>query len=122
MIQEKKRNLLFLLKMMVLAYGVTAIMLFMLALLLYQFRLSARTVSVAVVIIYIGITTMTGFVMGKKIKIRKFLWGLVMGVLYFAILAVVSLLAGGDAVGSGTDFVTTFILCAAGGMLGGMLA
>ena len=104
------------------AYGVTALLLLLLALLLYKLRLNAKTVSVAVVAIYIVVTALTGFVTGKKMKVRKFVWGLLMGILYFGILAMVSFLVGRDTIGSGTDFVTTFILCAAGGMLGGMLA
>lgn len=60
--------------------------------------------------------------MGKIMREQKFLWGLAAGVLYFAILFVVSMLFKGGIDVEPTKLVTTFILCAASGMAGGMVS
>lgn len=50
---------------------------------------------------------------------RKFLWGLTCGILYFALLLLVSLGVYRSLQGNGANVVTTLLLCAGGGMLGG---
>ena len=51
---------------------------------------------------------------------RRFLWGLVMGVLYFLVLAIVSLIVNHSLKDVARNFFTVLVLCAAGGMLGGI--
>ena len=122
MSRETKGSIFFLLKTLVLSYVATAGILFLLAFLLYKLRLSARVVSIAIILSYVLVTAFAGFLTGKHMKNRKFLWGLLVGGLYFAVLAAASVLLGHGAESIGTSFVTTMVLCAAGGMLGGMLA
>lgn len=102
------------------AYVLTGVLLVLLAFLLYQFRLSSKAVSVGVVLIYVASTFLAGYLAGKKAKNKKYVWGFVMGVGYFLVLAAVSLLTN-SADGS-LGGVTSFLLCAAGGTLGGMLS
>ena len=59
---------------------------------------------------------------GRMMKTRKFLWGGASGLLYFMVLAVISLAAGQGLSGGTSHFITTLILCAAGGTLGGMVS
>ena len=55
-------------------------------------------------------------------KEKKYLWGLLMGIVYYLILLILSL-AVQKSLGSGAgEIITIFILCAAGGTLGGMLS
>jgi putative membrane protein (TIGR04086 family) len=75
---------------------------------------------VAIIAIYVLSTFFAGFIAGRKMQSRKFLWGLMMGVLYFVILAVMSLIVNGPEGSLGNSFFTTLILCCGGGMLGGM--
>ena len=112
----------FLLKSLLFSYILTGVMLALLAFLLYRFGLGERAVSVAIIVIYVVATLFSGFMAGKRIKSRRFLWGLVMGGAYFLVLAVVSLIAGKGDVQIGSSFFTTLALCAGGGMLGGMLS
>lgn len=105
---------------LLLSYVLTGILLLLLAFLLYRFQLSGKTVAAGVIVIYIISTFFGGFLAGKKAKSRKYLWGLMMGVGYFLILAALSFLT--NAAGGGVGFVTSFLLCAGGGMLGGMLS
>ncbi|MCI9218709.1 MAG: TIGR04086 family membrane protein [Lachnospiraceae bacterium] len=112
----------FLLKSLLFSYILTGVMLALLAFLLYRFGLGERAVSIAIIVIYVVATLFSGFMAGKRIKSRRFLWGLVMGGAYFLVLAVVSLIAGKGDVQIGSSFFTTLALCAGGGMLGGMLS
>lgn len=107
---------------LVLSYILTACLLLLLAFILYKFRISESIVNIAVIVIYISVTFAAGFIAGKYYKVKKFLWGLVLGSVYFLILVLVSLIGGVSDAVIGSGVVTTWILCAGGGMLGGMLS
>ena len=119
---EKDIPVLFLLKSLLFSYILTAACLLLLAFLLYKFGLTEKIVSIAIIVIYVAATFFAGFVAGRKMQNRKFLWGLLMGGLYFLVLLLVSLLVNGSVGEIGNSFLTTMVLCAAGGMLGGMLS
>lgn len=112
----------FLLKKLLFSYILTGVLLALLAFLLYKLDLGEKTVSIAIIVIYVAATLFGGFVAGKRMGSRKFLWGLLMGSAYFLILTAVSLCVGKGGMEVGTSFITTFVLCAGGGMLGGMLS
>lgn len=118
--QDKK--ILSALLILVLSYVLTACLLLLLAFILYKFRISESIVNIAVIVIYISVTFAAGFIAGKYYKVKKFLWGLVLGSVYFLILVLVSLIGGVSDAVIGSGVVTTWILCAGGGMLGGMLS
>ena len=75
-----------------------------------------------IIMIYVVSTFVGGFIIGKLSGTRKFLWGLTCGILYFALLLLVSLGVYRSLQGDGANVVTTFLLCAGGGMLGGMIS
>lgn len=114
--------MLFLLKTLLFSYILTGALLALLAFLLFRLGLNERVVSVAIIAIYVGATFFAGLVAGKRMKSRKFLWGLLMGSAYFIVLAVVSILMGKPVGELGNSVLTTFVLCAGGGMLGGMFS
>ncbi len=112
----------FILKCLLISYLLTTGLLLLLALMLYKFELSEKIVSICIIAIYILVTFFAGFLAGKREGSRKFLWGLLMGSLYFAILAVVSIITNqgiGEISGS---FITVLMLCCGSGMLGGMIS
>ena len=112
----------FLLKSLLFSYILTGVLLALLAFALYKFGLGERTVSAAIIVIYVVATLFSGFASGQRMKSWRFLWGLLMGGAYFLILAVMSLVAGKGDMQVGSSFFTTLALCAGGGMLGGMLS
>lgn len=114
--------ILFLLKTLLFSYILTGVLLALLAFLLYKMGLTEKIVSIAIIIIYVAAAFFAGFTAGKKLKSRKFLWGLLMGSAYFLVLAGISLVFGKPAGRLGDSTVTTLVLCVAGGMLGGMLS
>lgn len=109
-------------KSLLCAYVVTGILLLVLTLLLYKMGLSEENVNAGIILIYVISTFAGGFVMGKLTGSRKFLWGLLAGVLYFVLLVLISLGLYHSLQSEISSLVTTFLLCAGGGMLGGMIA
>ena len=112
----------FIIKCMLRAYILTAGLLLLLAFILYRFGLSEKVVSVCIIAIYIAVTFLAGLLAGKREGKRKFLWGLIMGVLYFGILTVVSLVVNKGMEDVAGNMLTVFFLCAGSGMLGGMVS
>ena len=111
-----------LIKSLLAAYIVTGLLLLLLALLLYKLQLSESVVNIGIIAIYVAACFLGGFLEGKMMKTRKFLWGGAFGLLYFAVLTIISLAVGQGFSGSSSHFVTTLILCMAGGTLGGMVS
>ena len=109
-------------KALLASYIVTGLLLLVLALLLYKLRLSESAVNVGIIAVYVVSCFLGGFLEGKMMKTRKFLWGSVCGLLYFTILAVISLAVNQSFSGCSSHFVTTLALCLAGGTLGGMVS
>jgi len=115
-------GILFLMKCLLFSYVLTAGLLLLLALMLYRFSLQEKIVNIGIIVIYIAVTFLAGLLAGKRAGSRKFLWGLCMGTLYFAVLALVSLAVNRSIADVATNFVTVFCLCAGSGMLGWMVA
>ena len=111
-----------LLKALLAAYIVTGLLLLLLALLLYKAGLGEEMVNAGILLIYVISSFAGGFVMGKLTGNRKFLWGLITGTLYFVLLIVISLGLYRSVQADLMNLVTTFLLCAGGGMLGGMVS
>ncbi len=109
-------------KALLCAYVITGILLLVLTLLLYKAGLSEEYVNAGITLIYVISTFAGGFVMGKLTGNRKFLWGLLAGCLYFVLLVLISLGVYHSFQSEMSGMLTTFLLCAGGGMLGGMIA
>lgn len=118
----KNAKMMWMLKALLASYIITGIFLIVLALLLYRFELNERIVSAAIVAIYVLSTFIGGFIIGKLVRVRRFLWGMSLGVIYFALLLLITLGVYRGLNGDGTNLLTTFILCAGGGMAGGMIS
>lgn len=104
------------------AYAITTVGLMVLAFLLYKFSLDESAVNIGVIVIYVLSAFLASFVCGKKCKTRKFVWGLGIGSAYFAVLFLLSLIMDSSVVNPGSNAVTSLLICAGSGMLGGMLA
>lgn len=115
-------KVIFITKCMLTAYILTAGLLLLLAFMLYRFGLSEKVVSICIIAIYIAVTFLAGLIAGKRAGKRRFLWGLAMGVTYYAILVIVSVIVNRGAEAVAGNMVTVFFLCAGSGMMGGMLS
>lgn len=110
------------LKALLASYVVTGILLLLLTFFLYQFELDEQKVTAGIVVIYVVSTFVGGFILGKLAKVRKFVWGMGLGAAYFALLFFISLGVHRGIEGEWIQILTTFFMCAGGGMFGGMLS
>ncbi|MCD7724406.1 MAG: TIGR04086 family membrane protein [Clostridiales bacterium] len=115
-------KVIFITKCMLAAYVLTAGLLLLLAFLLYRFGMSEKIVSVCIIVIYVAVTFLAGLLAGKRAARRRFVWGLAMGIAYYVILVLVSLIVNRGAEAVAGNMLTVFFLCAGSGMLGGMLS
>lgn len=120
--QNVEQVVVWMLKSLLCAYIISGILLLLLAFLLYKLNLDEGKVAAGIIMIYVVSTFVGGFIVGKLSGVRKFLWGLTCGILYFGLLLLVSLAIYRSLQGNGANVLTTFLLCAGGGMLGGMVS
>lgn len=120
--QSMGQTAVWLLKSLLCAYIISGILLLLLAFLLYKLNLDEGKVAAGIIMIYVVSTFAGGFIIGKLAGVRKFLWGLTCGILYFGLLLLVSIGIYRSLQGNGANILTTFLLCAGGGMLGGMVS
>lgn len=113
-------SVLSILKILLAMYLVTGVLLLILSAMLYKMQLSEGAVSVGIVVIYVISGFLGGFLSGKIMKNRRFLWGMVMGCCYFLILVLGSIVFQQGINMELSRFFTTLILCTASGMIGGM--
>ena len=99
-----------------------ALLLLLLSFLLWKFSWKESWVQAGIVVIYLASSFSGGRMAGNMAGKRRFLWGICFGIVYFAILIIVSavFLPGGFA-GAGR-LLWAAAVCAVGGMAGGMTA
>ena len=119
---QKDSKVMWVLKSLLASYVITGVLLVLLAAVLYKFELNEKMVSAAIIAIYVVATLIGGIMIGKYAKTRRFVWGLGLGIGYFALLLLITLGVYHSLNGNGDNLITTFILCAGGGMVGGMIS
>ncbi len=118
----KESKVIWMLKALLASYIVTGLLLLLMALLLYKMDLNEQMVTVGIIVTYIVSTFVGGLILGKLTRVKKFMWGLALGVTYFALLLLISL-GVYRTLGSGAvNVATTLLMCAGGGMIGGMVS
>ena len=103
-------------------YVITGLLLVGLAALLGQMDLSDAAVSIGIIATYMISCFTGGFLIGKKKKRKKYLWGLCVGAFYFAVLLLGNLVVNRGLDGQLVQMLTTAVLCILSGMAGGMLS
>ena len=109
-------------KALLAAYVVTGLLLLEIAGFLYRFQWDEGKVQIGIILTYILSCFIGGFLAGKMMKSRKFLWGVLLGLLYFLVMTLVSVAVNRELQSSSSGMITSFLLCMGGGMLGGMLS
>ncbi len=118
----RQSKIMWMLKSLLVSYAVTAVLLMGLTMLLYKLELNEKIVSAGIIAIYFTSTFIGGIVIGKLVRVRRFLWGMILGVLYFALLLFITLGVYRTLNGDSVNLMTTLILCTCGGMVGGMIS
>ena len=117
-----KRNVLQVMKTTIVVAIVTIILLLLLAFMLFKFNLSDSFIMVGIYIIYVVSCFVGGFIIGKVRGEKKYLWGMVVGLVFFMTLSIISLVVTGELYGSGMKAVGALVACVLGGAVGGMIA
>lgn len=108
-------------RLLVACYIITGVFLAVLAFVVYKISPSEQFVSGAILFSYVLSTFIGGMILGKMMGKRKYLWGIVFGLMYFAVVFAVSLTMNPVVGETFRNAVTVCMLCISGGMLGGML-
>ena len=109
-------------KILLVMYGITAVLLFLLALLVQKLQWGHEIIAAGISLVY-GLSCFAGgFVTGKVQRNKKFLWGILIGFVYLIVMLVVTLAVKNGFQDKVSAFVINLLLCVGGGMLGGMLA
>lgn len=111
-----------LVKALFISYLCTGVILLILSCIMYKAQPPNMFISAGVVFSYIFSAFVGGMIVGKKTQEKRFLWGIISGMLYFAIIFAMSILMNKDIVSQIGSTITVFITCGFGGMLGGMLS
>ena len=119
---RKDSMVMWMLKALLVSYVVTGLLLLLLTLLLYKFELNEKAVSAGIIAIYVVSTLIGGIIIGKTAKVKRFVWGISLGIIYFAMLLLITLGVYHTLNGNAANLMTTFVLCAGGGMIGGMIS
>lgn len=110
------------LRSLIVSFVVTLIMLLILALLMYKVDPKEIVITIGIAVTYLLSCFFGGFLTGKKIGEKKFLWGLGIGAAYFALLFIMSNVLEPGAMEDAACITSAMVLCLCGGMLGGMLS
>ena len=110
-----------LLRAQLVSWVVTALLLLLMALLLFQWELNESKVSLGMNVVYVLSCFLGGIAAGKGGKKKKFLWGLLTGAVYFGTLFLLSWNMGAEREGILSLFLAG-ALCLGGGMTGGMIS
>ena len=104
------------------SYVFTGVILALLAFAVYRFEMGEKMVSFSIIATYVLANVIGGFYTGKRIKEKKYLWGILLGVLYVSIIIGASFLVNQEIDSISSSLLTTCFLCMGGGMIGGMLS
>ena len=119
---QKNIKVIWWIKSLLASYIVTGILLLVLTFFMYKFELNEKIVSAAIVGIYVVSTLIGGMIIGKLTKSKRYLWGMVLGIIYFVLLLLITLGVYRTLNGDSVSIVTSLILCAGGGITGGMIS
>ncbi|MBR5474606.1 MAG: TIGR04086 family membrane protein [Lachnospiraceae bacterium] len=119
---SKPNHFLFLFKMLFLAFSLTAVLLLLLAFLLFKFKWGTDLTTYGVYAIYLLACLLPAFLTGKKMRSRRLLWGLAIGALYFVLFFLVSWLLHAGLFRETERIFLVLGLCLAGGVAGGVLS
>lgn len=108
------------LKALLIAAVITGVEIMILSLLLYKTNLSEENLHIGVIAGYGIACFLSGLYCGKKLKMRRFLWGIAAGLIYEVVLLGISAATVGG--GFSLSFVSSALVCLGSGMLGGMVS
>lgn len=110
-----------LIKSLIFSYVITLLILFLLSFLLLKLHLNESVISIGITLSYVVSCFTGGYLTGKMAASKRFLYGLLLGGIYFIFLTLISLIINKGLQSDATHFITVMLMCSLSGMLGGML-
>ncbi|MDD6662684.1 MAG: TIGR04086 family membrane protein [Lachnospiraceae bacterium] len=107
---------------LVVSYLITVLALFGIVFVMLKLQPDTGTTELLILAVYVLSCFAGGWYAGRRAGRRKFLQGLLVGLLYFALLFLISGMGEREIQSDLAAGALACLLCAAGGMLGGMLA
>lgn len=117
-----KRKLLQMIKALFFSYVITMVLILLAAFVSYKLELSDLFARVCIILSYIFSCFSGGFLIGRQSEKKQYLWGLFVGVVYFLVILLVSVLINKGVFVKPQSILTVLAMCSFGGMLGGMLS
>ncbi|MDF2590455.1 MAG: hypothetical protein K0S41_4298 [Anaerocolumna sp.] len=109
-------------KDLLISYIVTGILLLILAFLMYKLDVSSMILNAGIILTYILSNFIGGFLLGKSVEQKRFLWGIVMGAIYFAVLIITTMLTDTIVGIDMSETISVLVICLFSGMFGAMLS
>ncbi len=119
---SQNTKMLIVLKGLLISYIITACLLLILSFLMLNLDVPSIVISGGINFVYIISAFVGGFFTGKRTEQKKFIWGLIVGVFYFVILLLISLMMNRVSPIPIGSLFTVFIISVLSGMLGGMIS
>lgn len=120
--RKQSKNISFILKALLFSYLITTSLLLLLSFFMLKCSLSGGVISGSIHAIYILSAFVGGFLAGKRVEEKRYLWGLLMGVAYFIVIAIFSILMNQNASLPIGNLLAVLAICSGSGMVGGMLS
>ena len=117
-----KKNVISFCVVLGLMYVLSVILLGIGAVVIWKTGATAKSISMAVILVYVLSCFGGGLLLGKKMGSRKLFWGCLIGAVYFGILLLIGLAVGNTTLTGNSWIFSGGIVCAVSGMVGGMLA
>lgn len=114
------KNAIVLGKSLLLSYGITAILLTIGAFVMLKAQIKQSQMMIFIYIVYGMANFISGFVLGKAKKEKKFLWGLAAGLTYFVLLSLISFVVNQGFYQEPTQAALALGASVVFGMIGGM--
>ncbi len=115
------KHILNVIKTLAVMYIFTGIILLVMALVLYRFNLSDWQVTAGIIATYALSSFAGGYVLAKKGKTRRLLWGMLFGLVYFAVLAAASIAMNKGIVMDQAAAIRAFLICIGAGAAGAFI-
>lgn len=121
-ILHRNSRVIVLLRVLLVTYLVTGLLLTLLSFIMLKANVQNGVLLGGIIVTYIVSTLLGGFLLGKGAEKKRFLWGLGMGLVYFIVLMIISILTNSIVGMELSKGMMVMAICMVSGMIGGMLS